>query len=89
MKKYKLTSAQKEVLRTTAITDTSPGLILHDFQVALDFVAETRPALTKKHILSLKALEPLNQRLSRRIEHDLARPQQKDTISPFLQENRG
>ena len=77
MKKYKLTSAQKEVLRTTAITDTSPGLILHDFQVALDFVAETRPALTKKHILSLKALGPLNERLSRRIEHGLSRPQQK------------
>ncbi len=77
MKKFELTSVQEETLRTTAITEQRPGPILNDFEVMLDFVAETSPVLTKKHILSLPALEPLNERLSRRIEHGLSRPQQK------------
>jgi hypothetical protein len=77
MSQSDLTSMQEQVLRTSTISDEVPGALLHDFQVVLDFVAEVSPPLTKKRVLAMKSLQPLNERLSRRIEHGLARPQQK------------
>lgn len=72
-----LTSKHKKVLRKTVITNDEPGLILHDFQVLLDFVAEEAPSLTKTHLFPSKVLEALNERLSRSITHGLSRPRQK------------
>jgi len=72
-----ISSAQEKTLRITPVTDERPGLILHDFQVMLDFVAEESPALTKTHLLPSKTVLSLNGRLSRRIEHGFTRPKQK------------
>ena len=72
-----MTSELEDILRNTVIGDDGPGSILHDFQTALDFVDEVMPALTKSLLLPLNALQPLNLRLQRQIEHGLARPQQK------------
>ena len=70
-------SQHEETLKNTVITNESPGSILHDFQVLLDFVAEATPQLTNAQILPMKVLEPLNEQLTRRIQHGLTRPQQK------------
>ena len=77
MSKSTSISQPEDVLRNTAITEKEPGTILHDFQVMLDFVAEYGAALTNAHMLPMKALIPLNERLARPIEHGLTRPQQK------------
>lgn len=71
------TAAQEAILQNTVITDDSPGLLLQDFQRLVDLFSEEPPQLTASHLLSLKLLNPLNQRLARRIEHELARPMQK------------
>jgi hypothetical protein len=66
-----------EILANTPITEDGPGPLLHDFQVLLDFVTENSIQLTDALKLPMKALAPLNERLTRRIEHRLARAQQK------------
>src|SRR5687767_14818494 len=77
MSQLKFAPKQENVIRTTPITNERPGSILHDFQVLLDFVTEETVYLTNAHMLPMKVLEPLNQRLISRIEHALARPVQK------------
>lgn len=67
----------EDLLRNTPITDETPGVILHDFQVLLDYVIEVSPQLTAGHLLPMKVLAQLHEQLSRRIQHDLRRPQQK------------
>jgi len=71
------TAKDKRVLRNTQIDASHPGSLLHDFEVLLQYVQETNTRLTGTHLPPLKALRPLNERMSRPIEHGLTRPQQK------------
>ncbi|HEY9738762.1 MAG TPA: hypothetical protein V6D06_20855 [Trichocoleus sp.] len=65
-------------LQSQAITETEPGTILQDFQAMLDLIeAEGIPVSGKRFQFALKLLPELNQRLSRPIQVDLKRPQQK------------
>ena len=66
------------LLKQEKISETQPGTILRDFQTLLDFVGEGGIAVSgKHHLLPLKSLPDLNQRLSEPIQLDLKRPQQK------------
>ena len=66
------------LLKQQKISETQPGTILPDFQTLLDFVGEGGIAVSgKHHLLPLKFLPDLNQRLSEPIQLDLKRPQQK------------
>jgi hypothetical protein len=73
----KLTALDKQLLKETAIGPDKPGSILHDFHVLLDYVIANRPAVTKNHQLPMKALVPLNEQMTRPLQHGLTRPQQK------------
>lgn len=77
MNEQNFSAMPEALLRNTPITNETPGSILHDFQVLLDFVTEESPQLTAGHLLPMKVLTTLNERLSRRIRHGLSRPQQK------------
>ena len=74
---FKFTAQDSNILQQTTITANSPGTILQDFQTLLGYIQETKPSATKKHQLSLKDLEPLNQQMTRPFSHGLKRPQQK------------
>jgi len=66
------------LLKQQSIRETEPGTILPDFQTLLDFVGDTGIAVSAtNHLLSLKSLADLNQRLREPIQIDLKRPQQK------------
>jgi len=66
------------LLKQQNITETEPGTILQDFQTLLDFVGDAGIAVSgTQHLLPLKSLADLNQRLSEPIQTDLKRPQQK------------
>ena len=75
--KFELTRQGKALLQQTVITDDSPGPILRDFQVLLDYIQEHEPEVTKTHQLSMKTLQPINGRLTHSIRHNLSRPTQK------------
>jgi hypothetical protein len=70
-------SMPETVLRSTVISNEAPGPIVHDFQVILNYIAEAPPQLTDALMLPTKVIKPLNEQMIRRIEHGLARPQQK------------
>lgn len=72
-----LTETQKQKLRSTHIDYQQPGSLLRDFATFLAFVDEMAPPVTGMHVLPLKALEPLNARLTQPLQHGLSRPQQK------------
>ena len=66
------------ILKQQKITETSPGMILQDFQTLLDFIGEKGIAVSsKQNLLPLKSLAELNQSLSEPIQTNLKRPQQK------------
>lgn len=66
------------LLQQQSITATEPGSILQDFQTLLEAIGEQGlPVSGKLHHLSLKVLGELNNQLSRPIQIDLKRPQQK------------
>ncbi len=68
----------QDILRAQTITEDSPGTILKDFETLLDFIGpDGVEAGGKYHFLPLKLLPELNRRLSKQIELDLKRPQQK------------
>lgn len=71
------TSALKQVLHQQSVGADHPGTILADFQTLLDFIGDGSLPVTGSHLLSLKFLKPLNERLSQPIELGLKRPQQK------------
>lgn len=77
MRQQDSSTMPEDILRNTPITSQSPGVILHDFQTILDFVAEASPQLTAGHLLQMKVMAVLNEQLSRRVQHGLVRPQQK------------
>jgi hypothetical protein len=72
-----LTAQDRQLLKETKIGVDGPGSILHDFHVLLDYVIVNRPAVTKNHQLPLKALDPLNEQMTRPLQHGLTRPLQK------------
>lgn len=68
----------QDILQAQIITEESPGTILKDFDTLLDFIgSEGLETGGKYHFLPLKLLPELNARLSKPIEIDLKRPQQK------------
>src|SRR5262245_4577388 len=80
----KLTRAQEKCLRDQVITADQPGPVLHDFLMLLDFLGpEGVEATGKYHLLPIKSLGELNQRLSRPLHLQLKRPQLRS--HPYLQ----
>ena len=77
MSQHKLSPNQEEVLSHTVISSETPGTILHDFQVLLDFLTKGSQQLTEAKMLPLNVLQLLNERLKRRIKHGLIRAPQK------------
>jgi hypothetical protein len=71
------TADHEEVLRGLAIDAHSPGPILHDFEVMLDFLREGELSLTASYQLPLRALSDINARLTHPLQMGLKRPQQK------------
>jgi hypothetical protein len=69
-----LTAAQKQLLRNTVIDEHKPGSILRDFAAILDFISEDGIPLTATHLLPLKVLAPLNERLTVPLALSLQRP---------------
>lgn len=69
-----LTTAQKQLLRNTSINEHNPGSILRDFAAFLAFIGEDGIPLTATHLLPLKVLAPLNQRLTAPLDLALQRP---------------
>jgi hypothetical protein len=66
------------LLKQQQITETEPGTILQDFQTLLDFIGEKGISVSgKQHVLPMKSLAELNQQLSKPIQTNLKRPQQK------------
>jgi len=74
---FELTTDLEKVLRRQSIEAHSPGTILQDFRQLLDFVGENGLSVTGAHLLPLKFLQPLNERLSQPLKLGLKRPQQK------------
>jgi hypothetical protein len=72
--------SQKDInlLKSQSISDTSPGTILHDFEVVLNFIGtEGIPVSSKRQQFGGQYLEDLNQILTDSIETGLSRPTQK------------
>ncbi|MFO1432147.1 MAG: hypothetical protein U1F76_18715 [Candidatus Competibacteraceae bacterium] len=66
------------ILRAQTITEDSPGTILKDFDILLDFIGpEGIETSGTYHFLPMKLLPDLNAHLSKPIQIDLKRPQQK------------
>lgn len=67
----------KEILKAQTIGPHEPGPILTDFHTLIDFIGEEGTPVTGTHLLPLKSLRPLNERLSRPLQLGLKRPLQK------------
>jgi hypothetical protein len=61
-------------LHNTQIDEDNPGSLLRDFAAFLDFIGEEGIPLTATHLLPLKVLAPLNQRLTAPLDLALQRP---------------
>lgn len=67
-----------QALRSQAITELTPGSLLHDFAALLDFVATRELTATgKQQLLPLAALEELNSRMAKPLKLSLKRAIQK------------
>jgi hypothetical protein len=76
MRSPKLTTHQNHALRDQDITADQPGPVLHDFGVLLDALgSEGVEAGGKYHMIPIKLIGELDQRLSRPLELELKRPQ--------------
>ncbi|MEZ4731431.1 MAG: plasmid pRiA4b ORF-3 family protein [Caldilineaceae bacterium] len=64
-------------MRNTQIDEHTPGSILHDFAAFLACIGEAGIPLTATHLLPLKVLSPLNQRLTAPLNLALQRPSLK------------
>lgn len=73
----KFTPEHKQFLQDLTIDESSPGSILRDFEILIDFARNNELQLTAKHQLPLSGLADINTRLTRPIQIDLKRPQQK------------
>ncbi|HRW11250.1 MAG TPA: hypothetical protein P5121_39395 [Caldilineaceae bacterium] len=72
-----LTTAQEQLLHDTQIDEDEPGSILRDFATMLAFIDEGSVTLTETHLLPLKVLAPLNERLTTPLTIGLQRPSLK------------
>jgi hypothetical protein len=84
MKSYKLTKPEEQFLRDQVISLDSPGTILRDFEMIIEFVG-SRPieASGKYNLLPIKFIDELDQRLTRPLRLELKRPQIKS--HPYIQ----
>jgi hypothetical protein len=72
------TELDKQVLTEQLISDTSPGTIVKDFNVLLDYVKTHEIEATKSNFhLAMKHLTPINALLSNPEKISVDRPQQK------------
>ncbi|WP_404359381.1 hypothetical protein [Methylotuvimicrobium sp. KM1] len=73
-----LSPEDAEIIKNQAFSDTLPGTLLKDFQELLDFIGSDGIEVTKttQHI-GMKYLFELNERMTRPVETELKRPQQK------------
>jgi hypothetical protein len=69
-----LSEKHAQVLCEQSVTSTTPGPILHDFTVLLQYVQENETLLSKTGLLPLKALYPINEAMHRPLAVGLARP---------------
>lgn len=70
-----LNEKQQQLLRAQEISELTPGTLLHDFGVLLDYIAAHDLVATGQHqLLPLAALEPLNARMAKPLTLDLKRP---------------
>jgi hypothetical protein len=61
-----------------AITETTPGSIVQDFQTLLDFIGQEGIAVGgQRNLIPMKSLAQINQQLAEPIKTNLQRPQQK------------
>ena len=74
---FALTANLKKVLHQQSISTHDPSTILPDFHQLLEFIGKDGVPVTGTHLLPLKFLKPLNERLSQPIRLGLKRPQQK------------
>lgn len=73
-----LSATAIQVLAQQTISATSPGTILDDFQVLLDFIGEKGTAVSNANqLLPIKSLAEINELLSEPIQLSLKRPVQK------------
>jgi hypothetical protein len=84
MRPRKLTTDQEHALQDQVITGDEPGTVLHDFGVLLDALGlDGVEAGGKYHLIPIKLIGELDQRLSRPLELELKRPQIRS--HPYLQ----
>lgn len=84
MPKLTLPAADKQVLIPLTLDAEHPGPILHDFEVVLEFIGlEGVESNGKYNLLPIRAIEILDERLSRPLRLPLKRPQLKS--HPYLQ----
>jgi hypothetical protein len=84
MRPRRLTTAQEQILREQHIADDQPGSVLHDFGVLLDALSpDGVEAGGKYHLIPIKLIGELDQRLNRPLELELKRPQIRS--HPYLQ----
>jgi hypothetical protein len=84
MRTRQLTTAQEQILRDQDISNDQPGSVLHDFGALLDALwPDGVEAGGKYHLIPMKLIGELDQRLNRPLELELKRPQIRS--HPYLQ----
>ncbi|WP_431066670.1 IS1096 element passenger TnpR family protein [Methylotuvimicrobium sp.] len=77
-KNQHLSPENAEIIKNQTFSDTQPGSLLKDFQALLDFIGDDGIDATKTtHHIGMKYLFELNERMTRPVETELKRPQQK------------
>ena len=80
----KLTEEQEQILHQQVITGDQPGSVLRDFGMLLEYLGNEKvPAGGKYNLLPIKAIDILDQRLTRPLRLKLTRPQLRS--HPYLQ----
>ena len=72
-----LTLAEINLLKKQSFTAESPGTVLKNFGVLLEFIANGVDVSARSHLLAIKALPVINEKLSHSLTLKLKRPQQK------------
>ncbi len=73
--KKSMSSESSEILSRQVISMNTPGSILRDFEILLNFIGTDRPGVTEKEkLLPLKALPKINADLTCPLRFDLKRP---------------
>lgn len=75
--KPQFSAAYKKTLEGLSITDSSPGTIVRDFNILLDYLAENDISIRSRLQLPLHVLPRINALLTHPIQLNLTRPQMK------------